>query len=82
VIGQKRGISHGAKEIDAFKSGMEVKVAKSCGMWVGLKRDEKILLKLTFTEGTTAVNHEQDTRYGTWVSYSNRMETARIWSRG
>ena len=28
-------------------SGIEVKVVKSCGMWVGLKRDEKFFLNLT-----------------------------------
>ena len=27
---------------------MEVKVVKSCGMWVGSKRDERLSLKLTF----------------------------------
>ena len=31
-------------------SGMEVKVVKSCGMWVGANRDEKLLLKLTFRD--------------------------------
>jgi hypothetical protein len=31
-------------------SEMEVKVVKSCGMWVGTKRDEKLPLKLTFRE--------------------------------
>ena len=31
-------------------SGMTVKVVKSCGMWVGVKRDEKLPLKLTFRE--------------------------------
>ncbi len=31
-------------------SGMEVKVVKACGMWVGSKCDEKLPLKLTFRE--------------------------------
>ncbi len=31
-------------------SGMEVKVVKSCGMWVGGKGDGKLSLKLTFRE--------------------------------
>lgn len=31
-------------------SGMEVKVVKSCGMWVGAKCDERLSLKLTFRD--------------------------------
>ena len=30
--------------------GMEVKVVKSCGMWVGAKCDERLSLKLTFRD--------------------------------
>jgi len=31
-------------------SGMEVKVVKSCGMWVGVERNKRLPLKLTFRE--------------------------------
>ena len=34
---------------------MEVKVVKSCGMWVGAKCDERLSLKLTFREQTLKI---------------------------
>ena len=61
-------------------SGMEVKVVKSCGMWVGVKRDERLSLKLTFREQQLKIM-TKDTRCGTWVSFSHWTGTGRIWSR-
>jgi hypothetical protein len=61
-------------------SGMEVKVVKSCGMWVGVKRDERLSLKLTFREQQLKLM-TKDTRCGTWVSFSHWTGTGRIWSR-
>ena len=40
---------HALEEFSKW-SGMEVKIVKSCGMWVGAERDLQLPLTLTFRE--------------------------------
>jgi hypothetical protein len=41
-------------------SGMEVKIVKSCGMWVGAERDLKLPLTLTFREQQLKIVPRED----------------------
>jgi hypothetical protein len=41
-------------------SSMEVKIVKSCGMWVGAERDLKLSLTLVFREGPKSFGRNKE----------------------